>query len=132
MPQPIALFLPWLAAVLAGWIRSDKLPEWMNGMIIAIIFVVSVLLCIAMGGQGVNLEIVIGYCAGVLGLLQPLIAYLQAKFPSPLRFLEEIFSPSPIVPLTPRASLGAGQNFTPSFQQQTTDHQQETSGTPNS
>lgn len=90
IPQPIALFLPWLAAAIAAWLTTDKLSQLVNGLIIACIFLVSVALCIWASGvplTSLTVSLVLGYVAGVFGLLKPLMDYLSLKIPSPLALL---------------------------------------------
>lgn len=110
LPQPITLFLPWVASALAAWLLTDKLSQLVNGLIIAALFVLSVGLCILLSGvplTSLSVGIVIGYSAGVFGLLKPLMDFLSVKLPSPLAAL----APAPVVveaaPVTLQSTLSS-------------------------
>src|SRR5450631_246236 len=106
LPQPITLFLPWVASALAAWLLTDKLSQLINGLIIAALFVLSVGLCILTSGVPLtclSVGIVIGYSAGVFGLLKPLMDFASVKLPSPLAAL----APTPVAVIAPTAIQGS-------------------------
>src|SRR5450631_465924 len=109
LPQPITLFLPWVASALAAWLLTDKLSQLINGLIIAALFVLSVGLCILTSGvpmTSLSVGIVIGYSAGVFGLLKPLMDFASVKLPSPLASL----APARIVDGAPVTMQGVVSN----------------------
>jgi Mg2+/citrate symporter len=125
MPTPITLFLPWIAGAIAGWLSSARLPQWVNALIIAVLFAASVVLVALTGAQmtadpSTNITIIIGYCAAIFGLLKPCIDFLARNTPSPLAFLERVMplmaqgtTSHAVTPVTLRAStLQPGQNYT--------------------
>jgi len=115
VPQPFTLILPALASMIAGWLKDDDLPSWANFAIIVALFVVSVALCILVGGglsgnPGADISLIIAECAAVFGLLRPVMDQTARSVPSPLAMIarahtevESVFA-APITPVAMRAS----------------------------
>jgi hypothetical protein len=106
LPEPLILFVPWLATFVAAWLTSARLPKVLNGLIIALFYVASVTLAIATSGKALtsdpttNAELLLGYSAAIFGLTKPLMDELSLKLPSPLAAL---IAPS-LVPVATQAA----------------------------
>ena len=122
IPQPLALFVPWLAGALATWLVSAKLTQFFNGLIITAAFLLSLVLCILTSGKltgdmTANLTLIIGYSAAVFGLMKPLMDFLSDKIPSPLaalapaRIVDAVPTPVPVPASQRTITFPSGNQF---------------------
>lgn len=91
-PQPLTIIIPIGGMELTTLLRDDKLPQWVNYVIIATVFALSILLSIvASGGLTgdplTNVSIIIDVCVAVYAALKNTLDQLGITIPSPFAAL---------------------------------------------
>ena len=75
IPSQVSYALPVLITLIAGWLASAKLKDWVNDLILLAVFVLSLAACIALNPTA-NLTVLAAYCAAIVALMKPLYCYL--------------------------------------------------------